>query len=241
MKKYDYILFDLDDTLVDNLENVRYAYKKMVEHVGEEYTEEGFLKWYLLDKQFWIDFHQKKINVPEEYQTSQELFVQYVRSLRYLMYFEGKISLEEAFLINELFLDALNEVVIPFEGAFETLRYLHEKYKLVIATNGPTVAVKSKLSKIHCLDFIDSIFSADMTKGTVTKPSREYFLELQGFLNFYKTNRMLIVGDSLKTDVQGGMNAGIPSCWFNPHHEELPLEYEPTMVIHDLQELTRKL
>ena len=41
MKKYDYILFDLDDTLVDNLENVRYAYKKMVEHVGEEYTEEA--------------------------------------------------------------------------------------------------------------------------------------------------------------------------------------------------------
>ena len=241
MQNYDYVLFDLDDTLVDNLENVRYAYKKMVEHVGEEYTEDGFLKWYLLDKQFWIDFHHKKINVPLEYQTSQKLFVQYVRSLRYFMYFEGKISLEEAFIINELFLEALTDLVIPVKGAYETLKYLYGKYKLVIVTNGPTVAVKSKLSKINCLDFIDYIFSADMTKSTVTKPSKEYFLELQEFLNFYQTNRMLIVGDSLKTDVLGGMNAGIPSCWFNPHHEELPLEYRPTMVIHDLQELTKKL
>ena len=45
MSKYEVILFDLDDTLIDNAENVRYAYTKMVESVGEHYTEEGFKKW----------------------------------------------------------------------------------------------------------------------------------------------------------------------------------------------------
>ena len=66
----------------------------MVESVREHYSEEGFKKWYDLDKKFWIDFHEQKISVPKEYQKPQELFVQYIRSLRYQMYFEGKISLE---------------------------------------------------------------------------------------------------------------------------------------------------
>lgn len=241
MKKYDYILFDLDDTLIDNLENVRHAYKKMLEYVGVDYTEEGFKKWLLLDTQYWLDFGNKKIDVPLEYQTSQELFVKYVRSLRYMKYLEGKISLNDAFIINDIYLQALNEVVVPICGAYETLEYLHDKYKLVITTNGPTLAVEPKLRKINCLAFFDYIFSSDMTKKTVTKPNREYFWELQNFLNYYKNNRMLIVGDSLKTDIKGGMNAGIDSCWFNPRKEELPIEYSPTMVISDLQELTRKL
>lgn len=241
MSKYEVILFDLDDTLIDNAENVRYAFTKMVESVGEHYTEEGFKKWYDLDKKFWIDFHNKKIFVPKEFQTPQELFVQYVRSLRYQMYFEGKISLEKAFEINELFLASLNEIVVPIEGAYETLKYLHDKYKLVIATNGPTVAVESKLGKIGCLDFIDSIFSADMTKQTVTKPSKEYFEELKNYLNFYDNNKMLIIGDSLRSEVQGGMNSGIDSCWLNRNNEELPEQYKPTMVINNLKQLTKKL
>ena len=241
MKKYDVLLFDLDDTLIDNLENVRYAYTKMVESVGEHYSEEGFKKWYDLDKKFWIDFHEQKISVPKEYQNPQELFVQYIRSLRYQMYFEGKISLEKAFEINDLFLTSLNEIVIPIDGAYETLKYLHDKYRLVIATNGPNITVESKLGKIGCLDFIDTVFSADMTKKTVTKPSKEYFEELKEYLKFYNNRRMLIIGDSLRSEIQGGMNAGIDSCWLNRNNEELPEQYEPTMIINHLHQLTRKL
>ena len=63
MKKYEIILLDLDDTLIDNLENVRYAYRKMVEFMDEKYTEEGFNRWYNLDKQFWIDFSNQKIEI----------------------------------------------------------------------------------------------------------------------------------------------------------------------------------
>lgn len=157
------------------------------------------------------------------------------------MYFEGKISLEKAFEINDLFLTSLNEIVIPIDGAYETLKYLHDKYRLVIATNGPTVAVESKLGKIGCLDFIDAVFSADMTKKTVTKPSKEYFEELKEYLKFYNNRRMLIIGDSLRSEIQGGMNAGIDSCWLNRNNEELPEQYEPTMIINHLHQLTRKL
>lgn len=237
MKKYEVLLFDLDDTLIDNLENVRYAYTKMVNYMNEDYTLEGFKKWYELDKQFWIDFHNNKIVVPDEFNTSQELFVKYVRSLRYQLYFDNKISLEKAFEINDLFLSSLEEVVIPIDGSYETLEYLNKKYKIVIATNGPSVVAKTKLEKIGCYKFIDSIFSADMTSQTVTKPKKEFFDELEGYLNFYEKDKMLIIGDSLRYEIKGGMNAGIDSIWYNAKNEVLSKEYAPTYIIKRLSDL----
>lgn len=85
----------------------------MVEFIGEPYTDTGFDRWYNLDKQFWIDFHDNKIIVPEEYKDTQEHFVQYVRSLRYINYFNSRINIDTAFEINELFLTSLNEMVVP--------------------------------------------------------------------------------------------------------------------------------
>lgn len=237
MKKYEVLLFDLDDTLIDNLENVRYAYTKMVNYMNEDYTLEGFKKWYELDKQFWIDFHNNKIVVPVEFNTSQELFVKYVRSLRYQLYFDNKISLEKAFEINDLFLSSLEEVVIPIDGSYETLEYLNKKYKIVIATNGPSVAAKTKLEKIGCYKFIDSIFSADMTSQTVTKPKKEFFDELEEYLNFYEKDKMLIIGDSLRYEIKGGMNANIDSIWYNAKNEVLSKEYAPTYIIKRLSDL----
>ncbi len=65
MDKYKVLIFDLDDTLIDNLENVRYAYTKMIESVGEKYSEEGFKKWYQIDKKFWKDWQDGLIELPE--------------------------------------------------------------------------------------------------------------------------------------------------------------------------------
>lgn len=237
MKKYEVLVFDLDDTLIDNLENVRYAYTKMVNYMNEDYTLEGFKKWYELDKKFWIDFHDNKIVVPDEYNTSQELFVKYVRSLRYQLYFDNKISLEKAFEINDLFLSSLKEVVVPIECAYETLEYLNQKYKIVIATNGPSSAAQTKLEKINCYKFIDSIFSADMTRKTVTKPKKDFFDELEEYLNFYEKDKMIIIGDSLRSEIEGGMNAGIDSIWYNPINESLPKKYAPTYIIKRLSDL----
>jgi FMN phosphatase YigB (HAD superfamily) len=71
MSKYDVLLFDLDDTLINNTENARYAFKKMLLMVNKEYNDESFQRWLELDKQFWIDYANKKIIVPDEYKILQ--------------------------------------------------------------------------------------------------------------------------------------------------------------------------
>ncbi len=235
--KYEYLIFDMDDTLIDNVENVRYAYKKMMEFMGEEYSDDGFKDWLSFDKQFWDDYRYGLIEVPEEYKLPQELYVKYVQSLRYMKFFDNKLDISEAFKLNDLFLNSLKEVVVEVSGAKEVLKELSLKYKIVVATNGPRQAVYTKIDKIGCSDYVNYVFAADMTKSTVTKPNVKYFEELEEFLNFTDRDKMLLIGDSLKCEVQGGMNSGIDSCWLDRGEEKLTDKYKPTYVIKELKEL----
>lgn len=237
MKKYEYIVFDMDDTLIDNLENVRYAYTKMMEYKGLEYSDEGFMKWYNLDRQYWLDFSSGLIEVPDEFKYDHDMYINYVQSLRYVRYFNDEIDIYEALRINDLYLNSLKEIVVEIKGAEKVLSELSKKYKVVIATNGPREAVFTKIDKIGCSDYISNVFSSDLTKNKVNKPSKLYFEELQEYLNYYNKDKMLIVGDSLKTDIKGGMDSEIDSCWFNKDDDELSEGYEPTYIIKNLEDI----
>lgn len=80
-----------------------------------------------------------------------------------------------------------------------------------------------------------------MTKQTVTKPKKEYFDELMEYLQYYDREKMLIIGDSLRSEVRGGMNSQIDSCWLNSSNEELPSDYNPTFTISKLKQLKKLL
>ncbi len=243
MNKYKILIFDLDDTLIDNLENVRYAYTKMVESIGIEYSEDGFKKWYEVDKKFWKDWQDGLVEVPTHLKNETgkkgEEFLNWVRAQRVLIYFNNRVSLDKAIELNNLFMNSLTEVVIAIDGAYDILKYLKEKYYIVIATNGPSIATRDKLSKIKCFDYVDEILSADMFG--YMKPRREYFEAIQNLLKNYNNEEYLIIGDSLKSDVGFGMNCKFDSCWFNKNNEDLTEPYKPTMVIEKLKELKKIL
>lgn len=132
-------------------------------------------------------------------------------------------------------MNALTEIVIAINGAYDLLEYLSDKYCIIIATNGPEIAAKDKLSKIGCLDFVNKVLSADMFG--FMKPKKEFFEAIQNELNNYNNNEYLIVGDSLKSDVEFGMNCNFDSCWFNKENEGLMKDYKPTIIINKLSEL----
>lgn len=240
MKKYEVLIFDLDDTLINNDENVRYAFEKMTQEINEPYTENRFYEWQAFDKQFWLDFYYQKIKIP--YEKDDKRFVPYVQSLRYYQFFHSKISMEEALKVNSKFLNWLKENIVAEDGCYETLEYLHQNgYSLVIATNGANQAIESKLEKINCRQFIDETFSADMTKECVTKPNPIFFEELLNYLNYHDKDKILLIGDSLHSEVQGGINAEIDTCWYNREQNVAPEDCTPTMEIHKLKELTKRL
>ncbi len=240
MKKYKILIFDLDDTLIDNLENVKYAFKIMIESKSEEYNEEDFIRWYEIDKKFWKDWQDGKIILPEYFKNEtgkkSDKFLNWVRAQRFLIYFNNEISLDEAIRLNNIYMNSLKENVIAIDGAYDTLNYLSSKgYYIIIATNGPKVATKDKLLKINCIDFVNEILSADMFG--YMKPNKEFFDGIEKTLNNYNVNEYLITGDSLKSDVGFAMKCNFDSCWFNKNNDNISDEYIPTMTINNLREL----
>ena len=136
-------------------------------------------------------------------------------------------------------MNSLTEVVVAIDGAYDILKYLNEKYYIIVATNGPKIATKDKLSKINCLNLVNEVLSADMFG--YMKPRKEFFEAIQNLLNNYNNEEYLIIGDSLKSDIGFAMNCGFDSCWFNKNSEKLPKQYKPTMVIKELDELKKVL
>lgn len=244
MNKYKILIFDLDDTLIDNLENVRHAFTKMIETQDEYYNDNNFKRWYKLDKQFWKDWQDGLIELPEELKNEtgkkSNEFLNWLRAQRVLIYYNNKISLKEAINLNNIYMNALTENVISIDGAYETLKYLSSKgYYIIIATNGPKIATRDKLLKIKCIDFVNEILSADMFG--YMKPNKEFFEGIEKILNNYNVDEYLMIGDSLKSDVGFAMKCNFDSCWFNKNYDKLSNDYKPTMIINELSELINML
>lgn len=237
MKKYEVLIFDLDDTLIDNYENVKYAFKVICNYLKEEYTEELFNKWYNFDKEFWIKYDNNLLEIP--YNKEDKMYVPYLRSLRFYLFFNNKYTIDKCIEINDIFLESLKEHIVGIKNVKETLEYLSKKYTLVIGTNGPSIAASTKLEKIDCLRLIKYIFSADMTKNIVTKPSKEYIDELLDYIKFYDKDKILIIGDTIRNDVMCGINSNIDTCWYNSSNENSDIK--PNIIINDLIELKKIL
>jgi FMN phosphatase YigB (HAD superfamily) len=222
MMKYKVLIFDLDDTLIDNKENVRAAFKRMVNSDGDTYADDEFARWYLVDKKFWVDWQDGLIVVPEnlrhETGKKSDTYLGWVRAQRVLIFFKHSISLERAIELNNIYMNALSEVIHPIEGASSTLKYLSSKYKILVATNGPKIATKQKLKKIGCEQYITEVLSADMFG--FMKPKIEFFEAIEAKYKDFNRSDYLIIGDSLKSDVGFGMNANIDSCWFNKNQDK---------------------
>lgn len=127
MNKYKIFIFDLDDTLIDNLENVKYAFKKMIESKNEKYSDNSFIVWYEIDKKFWKDWQDGLIELPKhlnnETGKKSDEFLNWLRAQRVLIYFNNEISLNEAISLNNTYMNALTENVIAIDGAYEVLKY----------------------------------------------------------------------------------------------------------------------
>lgn len=237
--RYKILIVDLDDTLLDTKENMRTAFQHMLNAEGEAYSDDKFERYCTIDANFWHDWQDGKIPLPSQFAketgVKSQAFLDYVRSRRMMLYFDNKISDERAIELMRIFTNSLTETVVPIDGARDMLHYLHDKYTILIATNGPNGATHAKLEKIGVLNCVTEVLSADMFG--YMKPHVEFFEGIEARYNDYAREDYLIIGDSLKSDVGLGMNAGIDSCWFDRGREQLTDAYKPTYIIKKLSEL----
>lgn len=236
-KTYKKLLFDLDNTLIDDNENRRYAMKKILDDRKEDITEEKLENFIKLDDKYWKDRAEGKIKDLYKFKNLEEKTT-WVRAQRFIMYFN--CSFEEAVKINEDYINYLKNNIIPIKNAKEILEYLNKKqYEIYIVTNGPEKPVGNKLNSINATKYIKCVFTAE--EAGYMKPHEEFFNKFFKKINNYKKDDMLIIGDELEKDVLGGIQNGIDSCWFNVENKKNTSKIKPNFEIENLLELRKIL
>ena len=118
----------------------------------------------------------------------------------------------------------MNNRLVPVEGAKEMLAYLSGKYSLYVASNGYSVKQRERLKKAGMFDYFTDMFVSEET-GT-QKPQKEFFdycfARMEKDL---KPEEVMIIGDGLTSDMAGGNNAGIRTCWFNAYYADAGIEH----------------
>ena len=236
--KYKILLFDLDNTLVDDDENRKFAIKQVLLDKKEEISNDTINRFINLDDQFWKDRAAGKIKDPYEFKNDEEK-TKWVRAQRFLMFFKD-LSFEEAVEINNIYIKYLKENIVPIKNSEYILNYLYkEQYEIYIVTNSPQKVVNDKLSKINAQKYVKDIFSAE--EAGHMKPHKVFFEKMFQKIGSDNVEDMLIVGDELEKDVLGGIRNGIDSCWVNLKKVDNNTEFKPTYEINELIELKNLL
>ena len=200
MGKYQYIIFDLDNTLVDDKENVKNAFYSLLKYLKKEVNEKEFERFYKIDCQYWKDRAEGKIKDPYIFKDKDEK-AQWNRAQRFLIYFEHEICLEEAIKFNDIYMEALKDNIVPIQYANEIIKYLYQKkYKIFIATNGPKIAINSKLDRIDIRNYITEIISSE--EVGYMKPRKEFYKKMMEKFNIKNKEEMILIGDELEKDIK---------------------------------------
>jgi len=235
MQKYKVISFDLDDTLIDDTQARKYGIEQVAKKVNLPYTEELGNSFVQFDDAFWHRNYDR--NVPS---FIKEDGATYLRSIRFIDFFKNlSISYEESIQIYYFYRACLEDCIFALDNAYETIKKLYNTgYSIAIATNGVKAVISKKLEIIQILNFISTIVCSEDIH--YDKPHPAFFYYLLEKCQCSK-EEILHVGNSLSSDIQGGMNSGIDTVWFNPYHKPLSNEYSPTYEIDNLLALTKIL
>ncbi len=120
-------------------------------------------------------------------------------------------------------------------GAPELLEALYGRYALYIVSNGTAAVQEGRIASAGIAKYFEEIFISE--EIGFDKPSRAFFEACFARMPGFDRERALIVGDSLTSDIRGGIHAGIRTCWFNPRGKAPRADIRPDFEIRTLDQL----
>ncbi len=221
---FQWLLFDADNTLLDFKQASRKAFWETLTEFELECNEERFVLYKKLNAGVWQEFEQKKI-------TAERLRVK-----RFELFFEAlEIEGVDAADSNRLFLENLVLHSEAYEGTVELLHALKQKYRISLVTNGLKEVQRPRLDKVRMTSLFDSIVVSD--EIGVAKPDPAYFEVVFGSIPKPPgREEVLIIGDNLHSDIRGGQDFGIRTCWVS-HGQHNDTGIQPDFEIESVLEI----
>lgn len=204
MADYRYLLWDIDGTILDFEKAEKAAIEGLFKKYGfGECTDEMLGRYSVINRGYWEALERNEISKPE------------VLVGRFRDFFsEMGLPVEKAEAFNKDYQLALGDTIAFCDNAYEILKRAKGKYILAAVTNGTKTAQVKKLSKSGLDEIFDYVFISE--EIGVEKPNAGFFDKVFDDMKIVDKSKALIIGDSLTSDIKGGNNAEIDTCWYNP-------------------------
>lgn len=219
--KYEFLLFDADGTLFDFLKCEEMALRDAMKNIGITIDDEGVALYSRINDGLWKALERGEID-------KESLRVERFHKFGEEYGFETDFG-----ALSHDYTDRLALQNFPIDGAIDLCRNLYGKVKMYIITNGIEYVQKSRFSTSPLNNFFEKLFIS----GEIgyEKPDRRFFEAVERGIPDFTPKKSLVIGDSLTSDMAGGIGYGIDCCWYNPSHKttDLPVKY----TISDLCEI----
>ena len=221
--KYDWILFDADDTLFHF--DAFAGLQRMFAGFDTGFTEQDYLHYQEINKPLWVDYQNGAITAK---QLQHKRFNSWAEKLQ-----------TPSHQLNSAYMAALAEICTPLEGATSLLNALKGRARLGIVTNGFTELQQLRLERTGLREHFDVLVISE--EVGVAKPHRDIFDHALLMMGQPQRERVLMVGDNPDSDILGGLNAGLHTCWLNVDSRAAPVGVTPHFQVSTLRELERLL
>jgi len=219
----EFLFLDLDDTILDFHKAERIALSRTIQMFGVEPTEDVLGRYHVINKWHWEQLELGTM-------TREEVLVG-----RFAMLFEERGIGVDATAVARAYEKNLGIGHYFLPGAEEAVDTLSGKYRLFLASNGTASVQKGRMTSANLYRFFERVFVSQEIGHN--KPSKAYFDACFSQIPDFDPAKAMIVGDSLSSDIQGGINAGIKTCWVNPGHAAPKNGIRPDYEIEALHQL----
>ena len=200
----EFLLLDLDDTILDFHKAERIAIAKTIRDFGVEPTEAVLGRYHVINKWHW---EQLELGI----MSREEVLVgRFAKLFEEMGVAADPVDMARGYEKNL----AIGHYFLP--GAEETVDALSKKYRLFLVSNGTASVQKGRMTSANLYRFFEKVFVSQ--EIGYNKPAKAYFDACFAQIPGFDPAKAVIVGDSLSSDIQGGINAGIKTCWVNPSH-----------------------
>lgn len=204
------LLWDVDGTLLNFLEAEKIGIRRGFARLGlGQCTNEMLADYSAINRRHWERLERGELTKAQ------------VLEGRFLEFFtKYGIRTDCIAEFNRGYQVDLGETICFQDGAMEVLTSLAPLVKQYAVTNGTKLAQSRKLEKSGLNNILDGAFISEDVGAE--KPSTAFFEAIWKTIGRYAPNEVMIIGDSLTSDMQGGNHAGILTCWYCPHSAKAP-------------------